>query len=294
MTITVAATQMACTWDGDANLRRAEDMVRDAASQGAQIVLLQELFETPYFCMEESERFFELASPVLENPTVHWAREMAAELNVVLPVSLFERANNALFNSIVMIDADGAILGTYRKTHIPDSPGYAEKYYFNPGDSGFQVWQTRYGTIGTLICWDQWFPEAARILALKGAELILYPTAIGSWPNREDTDALCHWQTVMRGHAAANIVPVVASNRIGVEEGEANSLRFFGSSFVSDHTGQILQTASEDRQEIVVQELDLNAATDYRLSWNLFRDRRPEMYRDLLTLDGMRRSAGAL
>lgn len=286
MTITVAATQMACTWDRDANLRNAEDMVRQAADQGGQIILLQELFETPYFCMDEAEKFFDLAKPVCENATVRWASDLAAELGVVLPVSVFERSNNALYNSLVMIDADGSNLGTYRKTHIPDSPGYSEKYYFNPGDTGYVVWKTRFGAIGTLICWDQWFPEAARILTLKGAELILYPTAIGSWPNSEDTQALCHWQTVMQGHAAANVVPVIASNRIGIEQGETCNLRFFGSSFICDHRGQILQKASEDEREVLVQDLDLEAATKYRLSWNLFRDRRPETYREIMTLDG--------
>ena len=218
---------------------------------------------------------------------------MAAELKIVLPLSVFERANNAFYNSLVMIDADGAVLGTYRKTHIPDSPGYAEKYYFNHGDTGFQVWQTHYGNVGTLICWDQWFPEAARILALKGADIILYPTAIGSWANGEDTEALLHWQTVMQGHAAANVLPVVASNRIGIENGETCSLRFFGSSFICDHKGRIQQTASEDREEVLVQELDFDEATRYRIAWNLFRDRRPEMYRDLMTLDGSRVSAAA-
>lgn len=291
MEIKVAATQMACSWDRDANLRRAEEMVREAAGQGARVVLIQELFETPYFCLDEADKHYDLARPVAENPTVGWASGLAAELDLVLPVSVFERANNALYNSMVMIDADGSVLGTYRKTHIPDAPGYAEKYYFNPGDTGFQVWPTRYGKIGTLICWDQWFPEAARILTLKGAELILYPTAIGSWPDGEDTTALRHWQTVMQGHAAANVVPVAASNRIGVEQGESCSLRFFGSSFICDHKGQMLQTASEDRQEVLVQELDLQAATDYRLRWNLFRDRRPEMYREILTSDGIRTSA---
>ncbi|MCP4981201.1 MAG: N-carbamoylputrescine amidase [Gammaproteobacteria bacterium] len=286
MTITVAATQMACTWNRDENLRIAEDMVREAAGSGANIILLQELFETPYFCKDEAESFFDLATPVSDNAAVRWASSLAAELGVVLPVSVFERSNNALYNSMVMIGADGSVLGTYRKTHIPDGPGYSEKYYFNPGDTGFVVWKTRFGNIGTLICWDQWFPEAARILTLKGAELILYPTAIGSWPDSEDTEALSHWQTVMQGHAAANIVPVVASNRIGVEQGESHNLRFFGSSFVCDHRGQMLQTASEDKQEILVQELDLKAATQYRLRWNLFRDRRPEMYREIMTLDG--------
>ena len=291
MTIKVAVTQGACTWDREDNLRNAEEMVRQAAAQGAQVILLQELFETPYFCMDEDEKHFALAKPVADNPTVAWASELAAELGVVLPVSVFERANNALYNSLVMIDADGSVLGIYRKTHIPDSPGYSEKFYFNPGDTGFIVWKTRFGSIGTLICWDQWFPEAARILTLKGAELILYPTAIGSWPDGADTQALHPWQTVMQGHAVANVVPVIASNRIGTEQGETCSLRFFGSSFICDHRGQMLQTASEDKQQVIVQELDIQEATNHRLRWNLFRDRRPEMYREIMTLDGTRTSA---
>ena len=288
MTITVAATQMACTWNREENLHNAEELVRQAAGRGAQVILLQELFETPYFCMDEIHGHFDLATPISDNPAVRWASNLATELGVVLPVSIFERCNNALYNSLVMIDADGSILGTYRKSHIPDGPGYSEKFYFNPGDTGFVVWKTRFGAIGTLVCWDQWFPEAARILTLKGAELILYPTAIGSWPDSEDTDALPHWQTVMQGHAAANVVPIVASNRIGIEQGNSCSVRFFGSSFICDHLGQTLQVASEDESEVLVQELDLQAATNHRLRWNLFRDRRPEIYTDILTLDGKR------
>lgn len=286
MKVKVAATQMACSWDRAANLTRAEEMVREAAAQGAQVVLLQELFETPYFCVDEKYEFLELATPISDNPAVQWGRSLAAELGIVLPISVFERANNALFNSVVMIDADGSILGTYRKTHIPDGPGYSEKFYFNPGDTGFRVFKTRFGRIGTLICWDQWFPEAARIMALQGADLILYPTAIGSSPNGTDTHALAHWQTVMQGHAAANIIPVVASNRIGSEQGETNRLRFFGTSFICDYKGQVLQRASEDVSEVLVQEVDFGAATQYRLGWNLFRDRRPSTYRKILSLEG--------
>lgn len=236
--------------------------------------------------MDEAEKFFDLAKSISDNTAVRWASSLAAELGIVLPVSVFERSNNALYNSLVMIDADGLILGTYRKTHIPDSPGYSEKFYFNPGDTGFVVWRTRFGAIATLICWDQWFPEAARVLTLKDAELILYPTAIGSWPNSEDTDALHHWQTVMLGHAAVNVIPIIASNRIGIEKGRTCSVRFFGSSFISDYKGQILQTAGEDESEVRVCDLDLQAAANYRLRWNLFRDRRPEMYREIMTLDG--------
>jgi N-carbamoylputrescine amidase len=287
MALKVATTQMACSWDREANIARAEDLVREAASEGAQIILVQELFETPYFCIDEREEFYLMAKPVNENPAIKRMSELAKELNVVLPVSIFERANNALFNALVIVDADGAHLGTYRKSHIPDAPGYSEKYYFNPGDSGFPVWQTKYARIGTLICWDQWFPEPVRILALKGAELILYPSAIGSELDCSDAPSLPHWQTVMRGHAAANMVPVVASNRIGTETGESGSLRFFGGSFICDHTGQLLGECDEETQSVLVRELDLEAVRIERMNWGLYRDRRPEMYHELLTLDGM-------
>lgn len=286
MKVKVATTQMACSWDRDDNMHRAEQMVREAAAKGAQVILLQELFETPYFCKDEDEKHFSLASPALNHPAVIWAQALAAELGVVLPVSIFERANTALFNSMVMIDADGSVLGIYRKTHIPDGPGYSEKFYFNPGDTGFKVWHTRFGRIGTLICWDQWFPEAARILTLKGAEMILYPTAIGSWPDGTDTESLPQWQTAMQGHAAANVIPVVASNRIGVEEGDSCCLRFYGSSFICDHRGQLVQAASQDRSEVLFHDIDLQEVDDYRLRWNLFRDRRPSAYRPIMTLDG--------
>ncbi len=286
MAIKVAATQMACGWDRAANVARAEGLVRQAAGQGAQIILVQELFETPYFCIDENTRHYDLAQPVEENETVAAMSVLARDLQVVLPVSVFERANNALYNSLVMIDADGSILGVYRKTHIPDAPGYSEKFYFNPGDRGFPVWNTRYARVGALVCWDQWFPEAARILALKGAEILFYPSAIGSNLNSGDTTALKHWHNVMRGHAAANILPVVASNRVGVEVGESGKLRFFGSSFIADYRGEMMGTCDEDSQDVLVCEIDLAEATKYRLAWNLFRDRRPNTYEEILTLDG--------
>ena len=285
--IKVAATQMSCGWDRDANLRQAEALIREAADLGARVVLIQELFETPYFCKDERLEHYELARPIDDNPAVARFAELAAELQVVLPVSVFERANMALYNSLVMLDADGRRLGLYRKAHIPDAPGYSEKYYFNPGDTGYPVWTTRYGKLGALICWDQWFPEPARILALKGAELLLYPTAIGSEPDSSDTLALKHWQNAMRGHAAANVVPVIASNRIGVEQDEGRRLRFFGSSFIADHLGEIVAEADEVTPGVQVVELDLEAANSYRLAWNLFRDRRPETYREILTSDGV-------
>ncbi len=287
----IATTQMKCSWDKAANVANADKLVRDAAQQGARIILVQELFETPYFCIEENSDYYGLAMAIEDNPTVQQMSALAAELEVVLPVSVFEKANNALFNTLVMIDADGSILGKYRKTHIPDAPGYSEKYYFNPGDTGYPVWQTKYGKIGALICWDQWFPEAARILALKGAELILYPSAIGSDLNSDDVIALKHWQNTMRGHAAANILPVVASNRIGTEEGKNGSIRFYGAAFICDHTGEMLGECDQETEAVLVRDVDLEAASHYRLYWNLFRDRRPETYRDILSLDGTSPSA---
>jgi len=282
----VATTQMKCSWDKQENVANAERLVRDAAQQGARIILIQELFETPYFCVDEDSKYYDLATSVDQNQTVQYMAELARELNVVLPVSVFERANNALFNSLVMIDADGTIMGTYRKTHIPDAPGYSEKYYFSPGDNGLPVWDTRYGKIGALICWDQWFPEPARIMALKGAEILLYPSAIGSDLNSTDTVALRHWQNVMRGHAAANILPVIASNRIGIEEGQNGSIRFYGASFISDHRGELLGECGEDTETVLVCDVDLKVSEDYRMFWNLFRDRRPNIYGDILSLDG--------
>ncbi len=283
----VATTQMKCSWDREENVANAERLVRDAARQGARIILIQELFETPYFCIDEDSRFYDLAMPVAQNPTVQRMAELARELDVVLPVSVFERANNALFNSLVMIDADGTIMGSYRKTHIPDAPGYSEKYYFSPGDKGLPVWNTRHGKIGALICWDQWFPEPARILALKGAEILLYPSAIGSNLNSTDIIALRHWQNVMRGHAAANILPVIASNRIGTEEGKNGSIRFYGASFIADHMGELLGECDQESESVLVCDVDLEVSNKYRIFFNLFRDRRPEIYGDILTLDGI-------
>lgn len=283
----IAATQMRCGEDKAANVAQAEGLIRNAAGQGASIILIQELFESLYFCIDERVEFYELAKALDENDTLVRMSELARELEVVLPVSVFERSQNALFNTLVMIDADGTILGSYRKTHIPDAPGYSEKFYFNPGNKGFPVWDTRHARIGALICWDQWFPEPARILALKGAELLLYPSAIGSSLDSDDTVALRHWHNVMRGHAAANVVPVVASNRIGVEQGERGRIRFFGSSFVADHLGELLGVSDEETEGVLVCDVDLAAANDYRMAWNLFRDRRPELYGEILTLDGV-------
>ncbi len=286
-TVTVAATQMACTWDIPANIERAERLVRKAAAQGANIVLVQELFETPYFCQDQDARFFDLAKPFAENPLIaHFAR-LAAELGVVLPVSYFERAGRAHFNSLAVIDADGTVLGNYRKSHIPDGPGYTEKFYFSPGDTGFRVWRTRFGTIGCGICWDQWFPEAARAMALLGAEILFYPTAIGSEPHDPAIDSAAHWQRVMQGHAAANLMPVVASNRIGTEEGRnGTAITFYGSSFIADQTGGKLTEADRGTESVLTATFDLAAIERQRRAWGLFRDRRPELYGPLSSLDG--------
>ena len=284
--VTVAATQMACSWDREANLAKAERLVRRAAKEGAQLVLVQELFETPYFCADQKQEHFALAQPAEGNPLVTRMQKLAAELEVVLPVSFFERANNAHYNSLAMVDADGACLGVYRKSHIPDGPGYQEKFYFNPGDTGFQVWQTRYAKVGAAVCWDQWFPEGARAMALQGAELLFYPTAIGSEPQDSGIDSRDHWQRVMQGHAAANMVPLVASNRIGREESESCAITFYGSSFIADQTGAKLAEAGRDAEAVITATLDLDAIRAQRASWGLFRDRRPELYGRLMTSDG--------
>ena len=284
--IKVAATQMKCSEDRQANIERAERLVRQAAGQGAQIILLQELFETLYFCQKERPDYLNFATEILENPAIQHFSKIANELGVVLPISFFEIKNQARFNSIAIIDADGSVMGVYRKTHIPDGPGYEEKYYFSPGDTGFKVWHTRYGKIGVGICWDQWFPEAARCMALMGAEMLFYPTAIGSEPPDPSLDSKDHWQTVMRGHSAANIMPVIAANRIGTETIVDSTITFYGSSFITDHKGQLIAELDREMEDIRVAELDLAACAAERAAWGLFRDRRPEKYGALLTLDG--------
>ncbi len=284
--VVVAATQMACSWEVDENIKKAEGLVRGAASQGAQIILLQELFERQYFPQKEKMEFFQFATPLEENRAVNHFKKVAKELEVVLPISFFERSNNAYFNTVAIIDADGKILGIYRKTHIPDGPNYEEKYYFNPGDTGFKVWDTRYAKIGVAICMDQWFPEAARIMALMGAEILLYPTAIGSDPQYPDTDQKDQWQRVMQGHAAANLVSVVASNRVGREVIDEAEIVFFGSSFITDFTGEKTAEAGRDEETFLVAEVYPELARQVRPATGFFRERRPEMYRLLLTLDG--------
>ena len=287
--IPVAAIQMQCSTVVEENLKKAEEMVRKAAGKGAQVILLPELFEREYFCQQKRYDFYEYALPVEENPAVQMGKRLARELDVVLPISFYERDGNVLYNSLAWIDADGELLGVYRKTHIPDDHFYQEKFYFTPGNTGFMVFDTKYGRLGAGICWDQWFPETARALALKGAEVIFYPTAIGSEPIL-DTDSMPHWRRCMQGHAGANLVPVVAANRIGREDvepceanaGQKSALVFYGSSFIADETGELVQSASRDKEEILVQTFDLDQVRENRLSWGIFRDRRPEMYEDIV------------
>ena len=287
--VRVAATQMACSWDIPGNVARAEKLVREAHAQGAQIILIQELFQTPYFCIDQHPEHFELAQPLEESSLVRHFQALARELAVVLPLSFFERRNNAHYNSLVVIDADGSLLDLYRKTHIPNGPAYQEKQFFTPGDTGFRVWDTRYGCIGVGICWDQWFPETARSLALMGAELIFFPTAIGSEPAYPEIDSQPHWTRVQQGHAAANLVPVIASNRVGTEQSRyvpGLEMTFYGSSFIADQTGALVAQADRESECVLVHEFDLAAIRKQRISWGLFRDRRPEMYEVLLTSDG--------
>ena len=284
--VTLAATQFSCTDDRAENLERAERIVREAAQQGANIILIQELFETPYFCKGHEPKYFNEAMPIADNPAVRKFQALAKELNVVLPASVYERAGNAFYNSIAIIDAGGEILGTYRKSHIPESPGYHEKFYFSPGDTGFKVWPTRFGKVGVAICWDQWFPETARTMALMGAELLFFPTAIGSEPQDPTLDSRDHWQRTMQGHAAANVMPVVASNRIGTETSDRWTVTYYGSSFIADHTGAIVKQADRVSESIVTASFDLNKIREYREAWGVFRDRRPELYAPIMTLDG--------
>jgi N-carbamoylputrescine amidase len=285
--VTLAAAQFACTWDRPQNIAKAKGMVRMAAKKGANIVLLPELFETPYFCQDQSAEHYALAQPFEGNTLIAQFAALAKELSVVLPLSFFERAHNAYFNALAMIDADGRVLGRYRKSHIPDGPGYQEKFYFRPGDTGFRVWPTKFGHLGAGICWDQWFPEAARVMALKGADVLFYPTAIGSEPPpAPPVDSRDHWRRVMQGHAGANYVPLVAANRIGVEKGQAGEIRFYGSSFIAGPTGEIVAEMGREDEGVIVARFDLKEIAKARASWGLFRDRRPDLYGPLLTADG--------
>jgi N-carbamoylputrescine amidase len=277
--VTLAATQFACSWDAKANVAKAKHLVREAAGQGANVVLIQELFETPYFCQDQLADHFKLAAPLEGNPLIAEMSALAKELGVVLPVSFFEKAGPAHFNSLAMLDADGHVLGVYRKSHIPDGPGYQEKYYFTPGDTGFKVWKTRFGTFGVGICWDQWFPEAARAMTLMGAEALFYPTAIGSEPPpAPPIDSRDHWRRVMQGHAGANLVPLVASNRIGVEKGQAGEMTFYGSSFIAGPMGEIVSELGRAEEGVATATFDLDEVAKMRASWGIFRDRRPDLY----------------
>ncbi|MDF2938727.1 MAG: aguB [Paenibacillaceae bacterium] len=284
--VTVAATQMSCTSDIDENIRLADKLVREAAAKGAQIILLQELFETPYFCQKEKSDYYVYARELEENKAVAHFREVAKELQVVLPISFYEKKNYARYNSLAVIDADGSVLGLYRKSHIPDGPGYEEKFYFNPGDTGFKVWKTRYAKIGVGVCWDQWYPEAARCMALMGAELLFYPTAIGSEPQDGSIDSRDHWQMCMLGHAACNLMPVIASNRIGLESDGDSSITFYGSSFIAGPTGQKVAEAGREEEAVLTAEFDLDQLETQRIEWGIFRDRRPDLYRAIATYDG--------
>lgn len=276
--VTLAATQIACSWDLDENLQKAEEQVMLAAADGAQIILLQELFQTPYFCIEKDFGHTIHAKPMEADRAVQHFAVLAKTLGVVLPISYYEAAGNTFFNALAMIDADGTILGNYRKTHIPHAVGYEEKYYFTPGDTGFKVFDTRFARVGCGICWDQWFPETARSLAILGAEVLLFPTAIGSEPGQPEFDSAGHWQRTMQGHAAANMVPVVASNRVGTEKGPNLEMTFYGSSFIADHTGAMLVEANRVDETYLVAKIDLGATRAYRQSWGTWRDRRPETY----------------
>jgi N-carbamoylputrescine amidase len=289
--VTVAALQMSCDWDTAGNIARAERLVRAAAAKGAQIILLPELFETPYFCIEQDARHLGLAHTLEDDPAVRHFSTVARELAVVLPISFFERAGPAYFNSIAILDADGSNLGVYRKSHIPNGPGYQEKNYFSPGDTGFRVWDTRYARIGVGICWDQWFPETARVMALMGAELLFFPTAIGSEPPPAlPVNSRDHWQRTQQGHAAANLTPLIASNRYGLERSLQNPeglyIRFYGSSFIADTIGAKVAEAPEEGDAVLVHRFDLEAAREVRDNWFVFRDRRPDLYGPLTWFAG--------
>lgn len=283
--VKVSAVQMQCTKDVKENINTADRLVREAKKQGADIILLPELFERQYFCQERRYEYYEYAKSIDENDAVNHFKEVAKELETVIIVSFYEKDCNVLYNTVAVIDADGENLGIYRKTHIPDDHFYQEKFYFTPGNTGFKVFKTRFATIGVGICWDQWFPETARSMAVLGAEILFYPTAIGSEPILE-CDSMPHWRRCMMGHAGSNLMPVVAANRFGLEEvlpckenaEQKSSLNFYGSSFITDNTGEIIQSASRDKEEVLVAQFDLDEFASDRMSWGIFRDRRPEMY----------------
>ncbi len=283
--VTIGAVQMKCSADREENIEKAVKMAEQAAESGANVILLPELFERPYFCQERRYEYYDYAESVTENLAVKRISETAKKLSAVIPVSFYERDGNCLYNSAAVIDADGSLLGVYRKTHIPDDHYYQEKFYFSPGNTGFKVWNTKFGKVGIGICWDQWFPETARSLALNGAEMILYPTAIGSEPIL-GCDSMEHWRRTMQGHSAANLMPVAAANRIGTETvipctengGQSSSLCFYGSSFITDNTGALIQSAGRAEEAVLTAFYDLDELAKDRLSWGIYRDRRTEMY----------------
>ncbi len=276
--LTVAALQATYGHDMAANIAKTETLVRDAAKLGAQIVLPSELFQSIYFPTRQDPKWFATAYPANEHPSVLALARVAQELGVVIPISFFEKDGPRYYNSVAVADADGEILGIYRKSHIPDGPGYQEKYYFRPGDTGFKAWKTRHGTIGVGICWDQWYPEAARAMVLQGAELLLYPTAIGSEPYDLTLDTHKQWQRAMQGHAVANAVPVVAANRIGHEENDGAGQTYYGHSFIADHKGEIVASFGSTEEGVLIASLDLAAIERYRAEWGFFRDRRTDLY----------------
>lgn len=277
-TVSVAALQTSYGADMAVNIAKTEQLVRDAAAKGAQIILPSELFQGEYFCVSQEEKWFATAFPWREHPAVLAMQKLAAELNIVIPTSIYEKEGPHYFNSLVMIDAGGELLGVYRKSHIPDGPGYQEKYYFRPGDTGFKVWTTKFAKVGVGICWDQWYPEAARAMALLGAEILMYPTAIGSEPHDDSLDTAAPWQRVMQGHAVANVMPVIASNRIGHEQVTAAGQTFYGHSFIANHRGDLVQSFGAKDEGVLVAEFDLDYLNTHRAAWGFFRDRRPDLY----------------
>jgi N-carbamoylputrescine amidase len=277
-TLTLAALQTAYGTDMDANIASTIVLIRAAAAKGAQVILPSELFQGHYFCTSQQEHWFKTAYPWQTHPCVTALQPVAKDLGVVIPVSIFEKAQNCYFNSLVMIDADGSLMGVYRKSHIPDGPGYQEKYYFRPGDTGFKVWDTRFGRIGVGICWDQWYPECARAMMLQGAEVLLYPTAIGSEPHDSSLDTRDPWRRAMQGHAVSNIVPVVASNRVGLE----GTQQFYGSSFIADHRGDLVAEMDRTTEGVITATVDLDFLATHRAAWGFFRDRRTDLYGDLV------------
>lgn len=280
--VNVAAVQTSLTKDAKTNIAKLDSYVEQAAQNGAQIVLLSELFESHYFCKEEKDEFFLLAKEVEHHSTLEHYKKLAKSLGVVIPVSFFEKANHAYYNSVAIIDATGDMLGIYRKSHIPDGPGYEEKFYFRPGDTGFKTWNTKFARIGVGICWDQWYPECARAMSLQGAELLFYPTAIGSEPANPALNTKDPWQRSMQGHAIANAIPVIAANRTGDEEGQ----HFYGHSFIADPMGKIVAEIPDSEEGFITHSFDLEAVAKTRASWGFFRDRRPELYSLLSTADG--------